>query len=89
MHYGFTTIYGSRFTGPRCDKYLTYILYSSIKHKHLAFNNLNTRVKLSNSLSDTHFLILFFRPLHSYQYTVCSQYTCVFYVSNGGNRWLT
>ena len=59
MHYGFITINGSRFTGPRCDKYLTKIIYSPIKHKHLAFNNLNTCVKLSNSLSDTHF---FFRP---------------------------
>ena len=62
LHYGFITINSSRLTGPRCDKYLSNIVYSSIKHKHLAFNNLNTRVKLSNSLSDTHFLILFFRP---------------------------
>ena len=44
MHYGFITINGSRFTGPRCDKYLTNIIYSQIKHKHLAFNNLNTRI---------------------------------------------
>ena len=56
-HYGFITIDGIRFTGPLCDKYLTNILYSPIKHKNLAFNNINTRVTLSNSLSDTHFLI--------------------------------
>ena len=74
MHYGFITINGSRFTGPRCDKYLIYILYSPIKHTHLAFNNLNTRVKfIINYLTHT-FSFCFFAPLHSYQYTDCSQY---------------